>query len=140
MFLTVEEAAPILHTTHALIKSIDAAMKKRGHVTRSRMERHAIAMRRCEVRSKVLPLDQLRGLPMVTDEVDASGVYFLWYGPVLMYVGQSKYLSTRIAQHREARKRFTHATYERENEVWIRHNEKGYVLRYCPPLNMTRLG
>lgn len=86
----------------------------------------------------VRPLDQLRGLPRVDDRND-SGVYFLWYGPALMYVGQSICVATRVAQHR-GNKLFTHATYEREHEAWIRNNEQGYCLRYEPPLNMTRLG
>jgi hypothetical protein len=121
--------------THAIR---DVARRK-SRLTTSVLSQHQVAMKRCEARSVVLPLDQLRGLPLVAD-YNGSGVYFLWRGPTLLYVGQSRYVSTRVFQHRSFGKRFTHATYEKEHEAWIRHNESGYVLKYSPPLNMTRLG
>lgn len=31
-------------------------------------------------------------------------------------------------------------TCPKRQEAWIKHNESEYVIRYSPPLNMTRLG
>lgn len=47
---------------------------------------------------RVLPLDQLRGLPSGEPPWE-SGVYFLWRGPRLLYVGRATYLGDRLASH-----------------------------------------
>jgi hypothetical protein len=106
------------------------------------LTRHQIAMRRAEARDWVLPLDQLRGLPELHDDTEIcdSGVYFLWDGPELVYIGHSQNVGVRVGQHRYFNKPFTHATYEKINQHWARHRERDYVLRYTPRLNMTRLG
>lgn len=106
------------------------------------LSRHQIAMRRAESREWVLPLDQLRGLPEIVKDTNIMepGVYFLWWGPALVYIGQSQNVGVRVGQHRYFNKPFTRATYERINEHWIKHRECGYVQHYEPPLNLTRTG
>lgn len=57
-------------------------------------------------RTAIFPKDQLRGLPsgdVVGKRADScSGVYFLWRGPALLYVGQSVCVGTRLGQHEDA--------------------------------------
>lgn len=84
-------------------------------------------------RFRVLPLDQLRGLPEAA--VCESGVYFLWNGPELIYIGQSESVATRVGQHRYFGKRFTRATFEAHCK--LRSSFEGeYIRRYEPPLNV----
>jgi hypothetical protein len=96
--------------------------------------------RRWRLRLKgLLPLDQLRGLPPMHSSVRKPGVYFLWIGPALWYVGRSVDVGNRYDQHRE-RKHFTHATYIPFHREWISHLEPDYVRRYRPPNNRTSHG
>lgn len=46
---------------------------------------------------KILTLNELRSLPNA--ESGCSGVYFLWLGDALQYIGQSMVIGTRIGQH-----------------------------------------
>jgi hypothetical protein len=87
----------------------------------------------------VLPLDQLRGLPVMDSRTTGSGVYFLWIGPLLYYIGRSVNLGLRYDEHRK-KKRFTHATYLPFHREWISYMEEDYVRRYRPPNNKTSHG
>jgi hypothetical protein len=102
-----------------------AGLKKRNERWRSRLV--------------VYPLDQLRGLPRVTTSTNVSGVYFLWIGPLLWYIGQSRNVSLRIQQH-ECSKRFTHATYLPAHKDWIKYFEEDHVSAYHPRDNLTSHG
>jgi hypothetical protein len=87
----------------------------------------------------VYPLDQLRGLPLVTNATNESGVYFLWIGPLLWYIGQSRNVNLRIQQHATV-KRFTHATYLSVHRDWTKYLEEDHVIAYHPRANLTSHG
>lgn len=90
----------------------------------------------------VFPLDMLRGLPRATTDTDASGIYFMWWGPTLTYIGKSVQIGYRLHQHRKASqpKPFTHVTYLESDSDLIRDFESDYVHRYSPPFNYTSTG
>lgn len=46
--------------------------------------------------TELLSIDQLRTLP---EDTECSGVYFLWNGPDLQYIGQSRSVGSRLQQH-----------------------------------------
>jgi hypothetical protein len=90
---------------------------------------------------RVLPLDQLRGLPRATSDNGEGGVYFLWFGPELIYIGKGVRVGDRIHRHRKDGVRpFTHATYLPGPDQLIRDFESDYVQRYHPPFNFTGTG
>jgi hypothetical protein len=95
--------------------------------------------RRERKRFGVLPLDQLRGLPEARFGTSASGVYFLWRGPRLQYIGKAFSVGSRIKAHALI-KDFTRATYMPAHTENIRKFEQEHCLRYLPPLNLTRTG
>lgn len=81
------------------------------------------------------PLDYLRGLPRVTDDTRAAGVYFLWFQAALVYVGQSASVAIRVGQH--AGKVFTHATYLDLGKSWRRESTEALNIRaHEPPYNI----
>ncbi len=49
----------------------------------------------------VLSLDAMRVLPEATEQ--DSGLYFLWLGESLQYIGKSKYLQQRVQFQREGK-------------------------------------
>lgn len=91
---------------------------------------------------KVLPLDQLRGLRGADYERarhvlrNACGLYFLWFGPRLMYIGRSVNIGYRVQKHDLVdEKGFTHVTWlpvDRQDHVEV---ERAYIHRYWPPYN-----
>ncbi len=89
---------------------------------------------------KVLPLDQLRGLPEVTLATAWSGVYFLWRKAELVYVGEAVNIYRRIREHRWEGKRFTRATSMYFQPKSTMEVEARYVAHYRPRLNRTRQG
>jgi len=93
---------------------------------------------RCMARFAVLAMDQLRGLPRVNGGTEC-GVYFLWRGPELLYVGRSQNIAFRVGQHKYFGKRFTHATYERVSWRCVSRYEGAYIRHYAPPLNIMGL-
>jgi hypothetical protein len=101
----------------------------------------------------VLPRDQLRVLPS-GDPPFESGLYFLWCGPVLIYIGISKYLSDRLRGHaacRDGLRRgkqmpFTRHTYmelqvfddgflNQRKLLALQDLEAVYIHAYLPPFN-----
>jgi hypothetical protein len=85
-----------------------------------------------------LPLDQLRGLPDVVIN-SGSGVYFMWHGPALIYVGQSGHVGNRMWRHEN--KRRTRTTWLAVNHDTVRRAiEEDHVRRYKPCLNRTSHG
>jgi hypothetical protein len=102
--------------------------------------RHAAMIDRNRARFRVLPLDQLRGLRRVDDRDAGCGVYFLWKGPRLIYIGKTNGIGYRLTCHWREGKRFTHATIEDTPEQLAREFERPYVLAYKPRLNRKRLG
>lgn len=117
MFFTVEDAARELHCNVDTVRRLAANPYDRG------MARFA-----------VLALDQLRGLPEVTDQGEC-GVYFLWNGPRLIYVGMSQTVAVRVGQQK-MEKPHTRATFERVSWRCVAQYEKKYIWHYGPPLNI----
>jgi hypothetical protein len=93
----------------------------------------AVAYERTMGRFALLALDQLRGLPRVVDQCE-SGVYFLWDGPELVYVGMSTNVAVRVSQHKWA-KPHTHATFERVTWRCMDRYEGNYIWHYNPRFN-----
>jgi len=67
-----------------------------------------------------------------------SGIYFLFVGDDLTYVGRSRYLSKRLEEH--------HKTMHQPHDCWawivapdlvIQHLELNYWLRFKPPYNVV---
>lgn len=85
-------------------------------------------------RFSLLKLDQLRGLPRVVDQCE-PGVYFLWNGPELLYIGMSTSVAGRVNQHKWE-KPHTHATFQRASWRCISVYEDRYIWHYGPPLNV----
>jgi hypothetical protein len=77
-----------------------------------RKKKHRFRRERCFSRFRVLELDQIRGLPKAGSSTRDSGVYFLWNGPRLMYIGKASAVHDRLADHKRKQKPFTHATFE----------------------------
>lgn len=97
---------------------------------------------RVKVPTHILPLDMLRALP-TGEPPDSGGVYFLWRGPQLLYVGLTRYLGERLFQHRMARDGmragkpipFTRYTFKEMPDSEIEGFESDYILSYMPPYN-----
>lgn len=95
----------------------------------------------CEVPDDLLPLDALRGL--TREAPDDSGIYFLWRGPQLIYIGATAYLSDRLPMHRKAqlqlcrgrRLPFTHWTCLVLPLSRFPRLEHRYIQAYEPPFN-----
>jgi hypothetical protein len=103
---------------------------------RERTKRRKFIRERCFNRFRVLEIDQLRGLPRAHCSTHDSGVYFLWDGPRLVYIGKANCVHDRLAAHRRNRVWFTHATYEALHQSCALWCESQYIRRYRPPLNM----
>jgi hypothetical protein len=96
---------------------------------------------RCEFPDDLLPLDTLRNLPRKAP--DASGMYFLWRGPQLLYIGYSAYLADRMDMHWRAQRQlcrgrrypFTHYTCLALPLRGLEQLEHRYILAYRPPFN-----
>lgn len=102
----------------------------------------SLRLQRARSRLCVLPLDQLRGLPEVGDDAYCPGIYFLWIGPTLQYIGQSQYVSTRVARHGSymGTKQFDRATWMPVAPEATRWYERDHVQSYHPPQNYTNHG
>jgi hypothetical protein len=112
-------------------------------------------------RTAIFPKDLLRALvsPMAFkgETRSRSGIYFLWFGPALLYVGQSRCVVSRIYQHEDARDGlraakaipFNRATFlELADSDWITTDrerrardqvELAYIRKYRPPYNVKGL-
>ena len=112
----------------------DALMAKWICKDRKKSEGGAICYERTMRRFALLPLDQLRGLPRVSDQC-GSGVYFLWNGPELVYVGMSTNVAYRVGQHKWS-KPHTHATYISVTWRCMDKYEDKYIWHYGPPYNI----
>jgi hypothetical protein len=96
----------------------------------------------------LLPLDALRALPCDKTPPLCPGVYFLWRGPQLLYVGQTYCLNERLDSHWCAKvglrtgKRipFSWRSWIVLTDKWVgeaqRMNlEANYIRAYLPPYN-----
>lgn len=102
---------------------------------RERKRKHRFIRERCFNRFRVLELDQLRGLPRAHAGTNDSGVYFLWCGPRLTYIGKGNCIHDRLASHRRNGVRYTHATFEALHSTCALWCEAQYIKSYKPPLN-----
>lgn len=109
-------------------------------------ERADIArMERDDLQNHVLPLDQMRGLPNAIGYAGA-GVYFLWDGPRLLYIGHSAQIKTRVDGHLKRRDGvwesraapfmpFTRATVWPRRKGILRELESAFIQKYWPQFN-----
>jgi hypothetical protein len=103
-----------------------------------RLEGLSVRIRRGRKRFRVLPLDQIRGMAGIGFSTFATGVYFLWRGPALVYVGRSVCVGHRLEQHVSGnRKEFTHATYEPAASENLDRFERAYIKHYKPFYNVA---
>jgi len=96
-----------------------------------------------EVPDDLLSLDALRALPREAPPL--GGVYFMWRGPQLLYIGSSmEDLAYRVFGHRRAqigirsghiRYRFTHFTIMVLPLTKVQEMEYRYIQAYLPPHN-----
>lgn len=105
------------------------------HIGKILLAKHGVQTRvwRAKKRCRVLPLDQMRGLPAATTRTAESGVYFMWIGPILFYIGQSVNIGVRLPSHKN--KRRTRITFQRVARECLRDVEKAYIYYYLPPGN-----
>lgn len=93
-------------------------------------------IREASAHIQTLDLGLLRALP--TSISTNSGIYFLWFGPELQYIGKSRSLGKRLRDHRRER-RIPHdlctiLELPRNDEV-LRDHERAYIARYPTPFN-----
>jgi hypothetical protein len=100
--------------------------------------KEARARRAAARAANILPRDQLRSLPD-TAKANGTGIYFLWRGPQLLYIGKAEDVSRRVVRHRSD-KRFTRATFLAIPFEMNRQAEKAYCSHYRAPGNKTRFG
>lgn len=91
----------------------------------------------------LLPLDQLRAMGDTAGA--APGIYFLWRGPQLLYIGASKNVAWRIGWHALKREGMQNPTgsempFDRATSfamamVPARVLERDYIHVYLPPYN-----
>lgn len=116
---------------------LNPSFNRACRVDYERTRRHKERRERCFARFRVLHIDQIRGLPKAGRSTHSSGVYFLWSGPKLLYIGKSSgAIHDRLADHIRRGKVFTHATYEALNPSCAQWCESEYIKRYRPPLNL----
>lgn len=105
----------------------------------------------------ILPLEELRKLPEA-EQYD-SGIYFLWGGDELLYIGKSRTILDRIQRLTQARRagvlyaashknvpfdRYTALVLETgmfaspELDAKLRLHERAYINAYQPPYNIDR--
>lgn len=84
----------------------------------------------------ILPLEKLQALPRVPSVAAVvSGVYFLWHGQRLVYIGQSKSVVHRLASHRSKPPApFDSATFLQIPHPWQLAIEQLYIEAYLPLL------
>lgn len=108
-----------------------------AHVRWILKQRHEpVAETRSRIRAGVLPLDAARALERVKSEHhQTAGVYFLWNGPQLLYIGSSLYVGSRCHAHRRDGRLFTHATFMPVHQKIIRRLEEFHIRTHRPALN-----
>jgi hypothetical protein len=145
MFLTADEVAdltglkrPKAQPNFAALGSGSVSGKRKYASMRAKDAGWRVAADRARRAAFVLPLDQLRGLPEVDDR-SGAGVYFMWHGPALVYVGQSNCIADRMSRHRDKqRSRTTWLAFD--HDALRRGVECDHVRRYRPQFNMTAHG
>jgi hypothetical protein len=96
-------------------------------------------------RQRLLTLDELAQLPEVPMRAkfrgEVAGVYFLWDGDTLAYIGKAVDVDYRVWRQHRRTKAFTRATWLAVDAEYDRKTLEGrYVWRYRPSLNETRHG
>jgi hypothetical protein len=106
------------------------------------MEMQFSGMEEAEIPDDLLTMDGLRALP--TEAPQEPGVYFLWLGDLLIYIGSTTDdLLNRINDHRRTRMglregpryNYTHATVMPHDAKTVRQQEYRYIDAYRPPFN-----
>ena len=72
-----------------------------------------------------------------TPLMNCSGIYFLFNGLEVVYVGQSKNVITRLANHAKNGRKFTHYFSIPCPEDELDKTEQYYIERFCPEQNKT---
>lgn len=94
-----------------------------------------------EIADDLMPLDALRSLPSAAPR--ESGLYFMWRGPQLLYIGYSADLGRRMDTHRRVRiglcsgrkYPYTHYTCMQRKLAGLEALEYRYIQAYQPPFN-----
>lgn len=96
---------------------------------------------KCDVPDDLMPLDAIRNLPREAPR--EAGLYFLWRGPQLLYIGYSADLGRRMDTHRRVRigmctgrkYPYTHYTCLERSISGLEALEYRYIQAYQPPFN-----
>lgn len=96
---------------------------------------------------ELLPLDQLRASrtsvhdlnpPFFEPTLRLRGIYFLFAGAELVYIGQSNCIARRLAQHWKGPKQFDGVAYHPLPHIaWLKLVEGAYIAAHKPPLNIV---
>ena len=82
---------------------------------------------------RLLGLSTLRQCMKVDAKANCCGIYFLWKGDDLAYIGSSLNVKVRVAQHARSKKiGFTKARYLPIPFPWHLSVEAAYIDRYMP--------
>lgn len=88
-----------------------------------------------------LSIEELRALPEVGKAAKVCGVYFLWMGDELAYIGSSANVRSRVGGHcSDPKTRFNRATYLAVEWPWQFAIEAIYIRAYRPQGNSTHAG
>ena len=89
----------------------------------------------------VLPIDSIRSLPRDIPSRQGGGIYFLWHGEDLHYIGQTKWFGRRIGDHEyQGRIPFDRVTFMVCAELHRETLEGAYIRAYRPPYNRKMIG
>jgi len=90
---------------------------------------------------QILPLEQLRALPAEFGDYD-GGIYFLWLGEELQYIGKSRQLCNRLNYHKVKFDRCTlllivsdERIHDFSKDPEMQRLERAYIAHYQPPHN-----
>lgn len=110
----------------------------KGHVVVATAERNRkVGAPTPEPSPTILSIDELRGLPRDIPVRQGGGVYFLWGGLDLLYIGQTVHFGRRIGDHEYQRRvPFDWATYIVCADFYVRIElEAAYIRLHRPPYN-----
>lgn len=89
----------------------------------------------------LLSIAEIERLPTPTERLTASGIYFLWRGDDLIYIGSSENVHQRITGHiNTGESEFTAATFLAVPSPWHLALEALYIRKFRPRLNKQFVG
>jgi hypothetical protein len=91
-----------------------------------------------EAISKIISID-VHGLEKTPVRKPIPGVYFLFQDDVIIYIGKSKDVLSRVQAHKNNQKEFDHYTYVECDEDLLTAYERIFINKYKPIQNADAL-